>query len=314
MTKLHCFAIILMMPFLSIGQAKKPTLMVVPSDLWCKEYGYLTEFNNQGTKVLIPDYKKALQEDANLILVISKINELMADRGFPLKNLESILKSLENQSAEDALLMNSEGAEINENPIDKLKKVAKADIIIQMTYTIQSVGPKNTVTFNLQGIDSYTNKQIAGSSGTGAPSFTAEIPVLLAEAVVANIDLYNVQLQNHFDDMFENGREVILRVLTWNNWEHNLESEDFGGDMLSNIIENWVHENTVKNRFSTLDATENMVVFEQVRIPLFNEKGQATDTRRWAFNLKKYLMDKFQIESKLMMKGLGQALLILGDK
>ena len=314
MTKLRCLAIILMMPFLCIGQAKKPTLMVVPSDLWCKEYGYLTEFNNQGTKVLIPDYKKALQEDANLILVISKINELMADRGFPLKNLESILKSLENQSAEDALLMNSEGAEINENPIDKLKKVAKADIIIQMTYTIQSVGPKNTVTFNLQGIDSYTNKQIAGSSGTGAPSFTAEIPVLLAEAVVANIDLYNVQLQNHFDDMFENGREVILRVLTWNNWEHNLESEDFGGDMLSNIIENWVHENTVKNRFSTLDATENMMVFEQVRIPLFNERGQATDTRRWAFNLKKYLMDKFQIESKLMMKGLGQAQLILGDK
>ena len=314
MTKLHCLAIILMMPFLSIGQAKKPTLMVVPSDLWCKEYGYLTEFNNQGTKVLIPDYKKALQEDANLILVISKINELMADRGFPLKNLESILKSLENQSAEDALLMSSEGAEINENPIDKLKKVAKADIIIQMTYTIKSVGPKNTVTFNLQGIDSYTNKQIAGSSGTGAPSFTAEIPVLLAEAVVANIDLYNVQLQNHFDDMFENGREVILRVLTWNNWAHNLESEDFGGDILSNIIENWVHENTVKNRFSTLDATENMMVFEQVRIPLFNEKGQATDTRRWAFNLKKYLMDKFQIESKLMMKGLGQAQLILGDK
>jgi hypothetical protein len=288
--------------------------MVVPSDLWCKEYGYLTEFNNQGTKVLIPDYKKALQEDANLILVISKINELMADRGFPLKNLESILKSLENQSAEDALLMNSEGAEINENPIDKLKKVAKADIIIQMTYTIQSVGPKNTVTFNLQGIDSYTNKQIAGSSGTGAPSFTAEIPVLLAEAVVANIDLYNVQLQNHFDDMFENGREVILRVLTWNNWEYNLESEDFGGDMLSNIIENWVHENTVKNRFSTLDATENMMLFEQVRIPLFNEKGQATDTRRWAFNLKKYLMDKFKIDSKLMMRGLGQAQLVLGEK
>ena len=314
MTKLYRIAIILMMPFLSIGQAKKPTLMVVPSDLWCKEYGYLTEFNNQGTKVFIPDYKKALQEDANLILVISKINELMADRGFPLKNLESILKSLENQSAEDALLMSSEGAEINENPIDKLKKVAKADIIIQMTYTIQSVGPKNTVTFNLQGIDSYTNKQIAGSSGTGAPSFTAEIPVLLAEAVVANIDLYNVQLQNHFDDMFENGREVILRVLTWNNWEHNLESEDFGGDMLSNIIENWVHENTVKNRFSTLDATENIMVFEQVRVPLFNEKGQATDTRRWAFNLKKYLMDKFQIESKLMMKGLGQAQLILGNK
>lgn len=314
MMKINILSVFIFIAFSCFSQAKKPTLMVVPSDVWCKQNNYLTEYNNQGTKVLIPDYKKALQENANLILVISKINELMAERGFPLKNLESILKSLESQSAEDALLMSSEGAEVNENPIDKLKKVAKADIIIQMTYTVNQLGPKNSVTFNLQGIDAYTNKQIAGSSGTGNPSFTAEIPVLLAEAIIENIDLYNAQLQSHFDDMFENGREVILRVLTWNTWEHNLESESFGDDMLSNIIEDWVHQNTVKNRFSTQDATENMMVFEQVRIPLFNEKGQATDTRRWAFNLKKYLMDKFKIDSKLMMRGLGQAQLVLGEK
>ena len=74
---------------IGFSQAKKPTIMIVPSDVWCNTNGYMMEFNNQGKIVKVPDYKKALQENADLLLVISKINELMADRGFPLKNLES---------------------------------------------------------------------------------------------------------------------------------------------------------------------------------------------------------------------------------
>src|SRR5690606_12934685 len=88
----------------AFGQAKKPTIMVVPSDAWCFKNGFVMEFDNQGTKVKIPDYKRAFQEDADLLLVISKINGLMADRGFPLKNMESAIKSLESESAENAML------------------------------------------------------------------------------------------------------------------------------------------------------------------------------------------------------------------
>jgi len=298
----------------AFSQAKKPTIMIVPSDVWCNTNGYMMEFDNQGKVVKVPDYKKALQENSDLLLVISKINELMADRGFPLKNLESSLKSLESQAAEDAMLTSKGGGEVNESPIDKLKKVAKADIWMQMTWTVNTTGPKKSITFNLQGLDAYTDKQIAGASGTGQPSFTAELPVLLEEAVLSHLDNFNVQLQNHFDDMFTNGREVILRIKTWNTWEYDLESEDFGDDELSSLIETWVTDNTVQGRFNTTDATENMMLFEQVRIPLFDEAGKAIDARKWANGLRKYLKDTYQIESKLMMKGLGQAQLVLGEK
>mgnify|MGYP006893250422 CR=1 FL=1 len=74
------------------SQAKKPTIMVVPSDAWCNTNGYMMEFDNQGTKVKIPNYKQAFQENTDLLLVISTINGLMADRGFPLKNMESAIK------------------------------------------------------------------------------------------------------------------------------------------------------------------------------------------------------------------------------
>ncbi|HOK36521.1 MAG TPA: DUF6175 family protein [Paludibacteraceae bacterium] len=298
----------------AFSQAKKPTIMVVPSDVWCNINGYMMEFNNQGKVVKVPDYKKALQENADLLLVISKINELMAERGFPLKNLESSLKSLESEAAEDAMLTSKGGSEVNESPIDKLKKVAKADIWIQMTWTVNTTGPKKSITFNLQGLDAYTDKQIAGASGTGEPSFTSELPVLLEEAVLAHLDNFNVQLQSHFDDMLTNGREIILRIKTWNAWEYDLESEDFGNDELSSLIENWVTDNTVQGRFNTTDATENMMLFEQVRIPLYDEAGKALDARKWANGLRKYLKDTYQIESKLMMKGLGEAQLVLGEK
>lgn len=295
------------------SQAKKPTIMVLPSDNWCVRNNFMTIYDNMGKKEKVPDYKKAIQENTELLNVISKINEMMADRGFPLENLEHVMKNLQNQSAEDAMLTSKSGADVNESSIDKLKKIAKADIIMQLTWVINQTGPKRSVTFNLQGIDAYTNKQIAGASGTGQPSFSAELPVLLEEAVLAHIDNFNAQLQRHFDDLFANGREVSLRIMTFSSFTGDLESE-YDGKELREIIEDWVSANTVKGRFSLTDATENTMLFEQVRIPLYDPAGRAIDTFNWARSLEKMLKDKYKITNKLMLRGLGQAQIVVGEK
>lgn len=296
------------------GQAKKPTIMVLPSDVWCNTNGYMIEFDNQGTKVKVPNYKKAFQENADLLTVISKINGLMADRGFPLKNAESALKTLESESAENAMLTSKGGAAVAESPVDKLKKTAKADIIMQLTWTVNTTGPKKSITFNLQGLDAYTDKQVATAVGTGAPSFSAELPVLLEEAVLAHLDNFNASLQTHFDDMFANGREIIIRIKKFDSWDGDLE-KDFGGKELGDVIEDWLKNNTQKGRFSTTDATENIMLFEQVRIPLYDAGGKAIDARGFCKDLQKFLQaPPYSITNKLMTKGLGQATIVLGDK
>lgn len=297
----------------AFGQAKKPTIMVVPSDVWCNTNGYMMEFDNQGKKVKVPDYKRALQENADLLLVISKINELMAEREFKLENLESALKTLESQSAEDAMLKSKSGSDISESPIDKLKQTAKADIWMQITWTVNTVGPKKSITFNLQGLDAYTDKQIAGASGTGQPSFTAELPVLLQEAVLAHLDNFNGQLQKHFEDLFANGREVIIRIKKFDSFDGDLETE-YDGKELGSIIEEWLSDNTVAGRFLTAEATESMMLFKEVRIPMFNASNKAIDARGWTKGLQKFLNEKYQIVSKLMTKGLGQAQIVIGEK
>ncbi|BAO76877.1 DUF6175 family protein [Winogradskyella sp. PG-2] len=297
------------------GQAKKPTLMVVPSDVWCNQNGYMINYDDQGTLVKVPDYKRAFQENAEVIQVISHINGMMAERGFPLKNMESVIKTLNSNAAEDNLRTSkSSGSGISESPIDAFKKVAKADIIMQLTWTVNKTGPKKSITFNLQGLDAYTDKQIATAVGTGDPSFSAELPVLLNEAVLAHIDGFNDQLMTHFEDLFENGREIIVRIQKWDDWDGDLETE-FDDEELGIIIEDWLADNTVKGRFSTTDMTENMALFEQVRIPLYNDKNRAIDARRYVRGLSKFLKNApYNIPNKLVMKGLGRATIILGGK
>jgi len=304
--------------FLSLtlfGQAKKPTIMVVPSDVWCTQNNYMMKYDNQGTEVRIPDYKLALQSDVNLLLVISKINTMMAERGFPLKNLETVLKDIEQSRAEDNMTSSrSSGASLAESPLDVLKRTAKADIIMQLTYTLNSQGPKKYITFILQGLDAYTDKQIAGAQGSGQPSFSADLPILLEEAVLAHIDNFNAQLQQHFDDLLTNGREVTVRIRVWDSSPVNLENE-YDGKELAEVIDDWVARNTVNHRYSYSDGTENFILFEQVRIPLYTETGKAMDTRQFVTELKKYLnAPPFSITCKVMVQGLGRATLVIGEK
>lgn len=299
----------------AMGQAKKPTLMVVPSDAWCKEHGFEQKFDNQGTEELIPDYKAAISTDKQLNAVVTKINALMADRGFPLKDLQQNVKSIANLSAEDRLITSkSSGANITESPLDRLRRTAKADIILDIDWTVNTVGPKSSITYNLKAVDAYSNKQVAGAEGTGQSSFSAELPVLLEEAVQDHMDSFVERLQAHFDDLLTNGREVVLDMRVFDGSDIDFEKE-YGEYELTEVIDNWLADNCVNHRFSKSDATESMILYEQVRIPLYKANGMAQDTYGFARELARFLgAAPYNIPVKTVNRGLGRCLLILGEK
>ena len=306
------FAIITMSAF---AQAKKPTIMVVPSDAWCKSKGYVTEVDNMGTTVYSPDYVAALQNDFDLLNVISKLNDLMNDRGFPLQNLESVIRDITTTSAELSLVEGKSGGSVAESMYDQVRNRARADIIMQVTWDVVTVGPMKSVRYTLQGLDSYTNKQIAGANGTGEPSHQVDIAVMLQEAVMANMDSFVGRLQEHFDDMFANGREVSYLIRVSDIWGEDLES-DFDGYALSEIIDDWFYDNTEGHRYSVADQSDTQMTLNQVRIPIYDERGRANDANRFIRNLVRYLRaEPYLIENiKVLNQGLGRCVLILGEK
>lgn len=317
MLKKYIFAIAaLLLPMLMAGQAKKPTIMVIPADVWCSENGYMTTYDNQGEATQVPDYEKAVQNDMDLVNAITKIGELMAERGLPLKDLASSVRSIRQNEAEDEMTVSrSSGSSLAESPLEKLLNRAKADILVELAWKINTVGPKKSVTYTLRGIDAYTNKQVAAAQGTGAPSFSAEIPVLIEEATLEKMDGFIAQLQAHFDDLLTNGREVNVNIRVFDNGSGLSLEDEYDGMELTDIIDDWMAQNTVQHRYSLTDASDNVMRFEQVRIPLYRENGMPMDTRRFVTELRRYLSKApFNITSKVLTKGLGRADLVLGEK
>jgi hypothetical protein len=289
--------------------------MILPSDNWCEQRYFMTDFDNQGSKQKVPNYKQVFQEDTEIGQVISKLGSLMIDRGFPLKDAEQELKAIEARNAEDNMTASTaSGSAIAESPLDKLKNKAKADIIIQISWEVNKTEQGKSVSFNLEAFDTYTSKRIAASTGNVAANNTDIVPVLLQNAILAHIDPFAAQLQTHFDDLFNNGIEILLTVKKWNSWDKNMETE-IDGNEITDHVNQWLQKNTVKGKFSMPVATENIIRCEQVRIPLFDANNNAMDARQFAKGLQKYLKAApFNFEVKLMTRGLGEAILVLGEK
>ena len=303
-----------MLSYCSFAQGKKPSIMVIPMDIWCQERGFWDVYEDQGNVVGYPNYQQAVQDSRELMLVISEINSLFQERGYGLKDLSASLKSIAQRNARNTLTTSKNYNSLSVSPLDKLNRQVKADIIVEIDWHINTIGPKCSVTYNIRALDSYTNKQIAGAQGTGKPQFTNELSVLLREAVIANMDNFLYQLQSHFDDCVENGREVVIEVGVFDNgFGDDLETE-YDGYELREIIENWMAEHTVKGQFTMVESTENIMLFEGVRIPLLKENGQALDASGFINELRRYLKNTYIIESKNNSPSLGYAQIVIGEK
>lgn len=311
--------LLIFMLFVSVTLAyaddiKKPTLMILPSDNWCTQRYFTKAFDNQGTIVKVPDYQRAFAEDMELPQVISKVGGVLTDMGYSLKDAEMEIKSLGVKQAEDNLISSkTSGASIAETPLDILKRKMKSDIMIQLWWNITKDPAGKVVSFTLEAFDAYTNKRIATSTGNSLPTMAA-VPIALEEAVKANIKEFDKQLDSWYDSQIKNGREIVLTVRSWDSWDNDLETE-FDGEELTDIIQAWMRDNTVKGSYNLSDGTESFAQFEQVRIPLKDKSGKAMDARAFATSLRKYLQNPpYNITSKVIIRGLGEAILILGEK
>ena len=294
--------------------AKKPTIMILPSDNWCVQRYFTQEFSNQGQTVRIPNYQQAFQEDIEIGTVISKVGGLLTGMGYSIKDAEQGIKSLATREAEDNVTMSkTSGASLAETPLDILKRRLKSDIVIQIGWNLNREANGRSATFNIEAFDSYTNKRIASSTGTTKAS-NEPIAVILEQGVKQNIVEFDKLVVQWYNDQLKNGREIVLTVRCWDSWDKDLETE-YDGDELTDCIQNWINDHTVNNAFNLSDGTEKIAQFEQVRIPLFDDKGKAMDARAFATELRKHLQKPpYNITSKVIVRGLGEAVLVLGEK
>ena len=314
MRKFGLFIFLIALAFTANSQPKKPTIMILPSDNWCTQRYFMTTFDDQGTDVKTPNYQQAFQEDTELGQVISKVGGVLTGLGYSLKDAEQEIKSLNvKQSEDNVTLSKTSGASLVESPLDMLKRRLKSDIIIQIWWKLNREAGGRSASFTLEAFDAYTNKRIATSTGTTKAS-ADPIPVILEKAVKENVKPFDKQMDEWFSAPQRDGREISLTVRCWDSWDKDLETE-FDGNELTDCIQAWLRANCVNRSFNLSDGSESFAQFEQVRIPLLDENGNAMDARAFATKLRKHLQkEPYNISSKVIIRGLGEAVLILGEK
>ena len=243
------------------GKAKKPRVVVVPSDRLLNTMGLLSTTDDMGATAWVANYEKAFL-DNDLQAALSKFNEMMKDRGFEVTSLEQELKLVKNDP---------------NHPID---------IKIELSYSVKKLGPRSSVMFTLEAFDAYSNKSIASASGTGEPAIGADVATLLQEAVLNYLDKFNSQLQATFESYLVSGRESRLTVQAGRNVS--LEKE-IAGKSIAQHVEDWLQAHCVQHAFSIDDQDEQRMSVSQSMMPLFNEQGKAVDARVFYRDLVKYL-------------------------
>lgn len=315
------FLISLLVTFCILGasaQAKKPKLMIVPANTWCNQNGYVTEYENglNGQIEKVPDYQKAFDNNEYISMIIGAMQDFMTNEGYEVVDLKGQLSKLKNRSARDN--MTTAGGGLRQSPVDALNKSAKADINVELFYSIKKDGPYKYLEFNISAIDAYCSKPVStGNMGRGTSASSTQVVNQLDEAVLSFKDKFINDMDRYYNRLFENGRQIVVRCTLAENADIDYETE-YNGEELSTLIEDWISNNAMKGNYSVEDKTENEVLFDDVRIPMTyvdangNTKGTTADS--FARNLRKYIEQTTGLKCKTDVIGLGEVNIILGGK
>ena len=293
----------------------KPSIMIFPDDSWMSANGFSKEIDNQGVKTLVNDYASALL-NVELGQVITKIQKMMLDRGYPLENLSQTLKAIQDADAIKSMETSEEGNSVQVSLKDKLLNSARPDLILYVNWTLNTLGPKKSVYFSMTAMDAGTNKPAGSASGTGNELIGASLGVMLETAVLSHIDNFNDQLMNtYFSEMQTKGREITVEIQVFENSPKKINSEiNDDGDELSDDIQKWMKENTVNGAFTLQTKTSTLMRMTSVRIPLKTEDGTAFSADAFGTKLRKYMRKTYQISCSSYPVGTGKTVLVIGGK
>lgn len=305
------------------GKYLKPVIMVVPADVYCTEMDFVQKWEDETGKVqTIPDYNIFGREDSrDLRLVTSSLNEIFVSRGFETISLEFLLKSLNLENDENAMVGDGYGLSgtVKESPLDRIKRTANVDYIVDLDFALYEIDDYRYVAFNMRAVDPCSNAvEIAHAYGDGHPSRVATVNTLLEEAVINYVDDFCDKIQSHYKKMETDGHRITVKIKKTDKSKFDFQRSKFDYEgkqtKLCDIIYYWLQDNTIDNN-PTRNITPNVLTFNQVMIPMItlNKKGavRRLDSNEYVTQLQEFLLDNYNIESTIYMRGPGEAWLIL---
>lgn len=237
----------------SVGQINQiqPSIIVIP---------YKTE--GQKYRTILEDPEKGFQKR----IAISRVKEAFDSRGFTTYDFLGELTKSETSAAFSASTQTDEK--------DVIVKNSGADIFVVVDINVDKGTGGTDVKIILQAFETATGRSLTNKDASSGKFYTEDISKLAGKAIdLMKDDFLNV-LQTKFTETVNNGRSIYIEYVLDPNSTINFQSEvGTDGDLLSELIGDWMAKNSFKNYAKRGGSTALKIIYDDVRIPL---KDQST--------------------------------------
>lgn len=293
-----------------VKQTQKPTMLVLPSDQLLQRFGSLQQQEALGKTLQVRDYNGYMLTDQDSKFIISSIQSAFIDFGYPLNDLEQTLKSINDQEMID------EVSGIKKDSKTILLTNARPDIILELDYNMvtdrSSRDYAKSLTYTIRAIDAFSNKVIATIQETGVKNGKDNSAAgLMGSAIKKNSKDFTKQIDNYFNDLIANGRDITLRVTIAANESFTMSDESIYGDTYADFILDFMKANTMMGTYNLQRNTDTEMYFANVRIKTLNDNGTQYSAYDFARELSKALNKECGVKSKNVTQGLGDAMITI---
>ncbi len=292
-----------------VKQTQKPTMLVLPSDQLMQRFGCIRTEVSLGKQLQVRDYNSYLLTDPDAKFIIASIQSAFIEFGYPLNDLEQTLKSINDQEMVD------EVSGIKKDSKTILLTNARPDIILELDYDMtidrSSRDYSKSLTYTLRAIDAFSNKVVATIQAAGVKNAKGNTATMMGEAIQKNSKDFTKQINNHFDDLIANGRDITMRVMIDANESFTMSDESIYGDTYADFILDYMKVNTLMGTYNLQRNTDTEMYFANVRIKTLNDNGTQYSAYDFARELSKALNKECGVKSKNVTQGLGDAMIII---
>lgn len=257
------------------------------------------------------DIRTVLEKDFNRRVAISKVKEGFDNRGFTTFDFSAKLKA----ALDDKLFTSESQLDMK----SALVEMSGADIYVEVEVPPMIESPSgNAARIILQAFDASTAASLSNKTCESPKFNTTDYGALITRAISKSAssaepgkqlspcleDFLNV-MQIKFNDIVENGRGVKVNFSLAQGSKYKFSTEiKPDGLPFSDVLEAWMGDNAVKNNYHIQGSTDVKVFFDEVRIPLKDEKGKNYNPNKFALKIYQFLKTKNINSSKQIKNGI----------
>lgn len=233
----------------------------------------------------------AIEKDKNVEIYLGIVREAFNKKGFQSKDFFGV----RNSSGMMTELRNN----AKDDKFTQILTANQVDMYVKVNVVPGVDGRGNYVTLNLSCMEALSGASVANVTQGSGSYKDAATPKLVMLAMESVIDDFMVQMQNAFEVMIEQGRNVKIDFAISDNSALNFyEPVGDQGTLLAQAIIEWIENNAYNGQYTQNAMDEKLLIFSEVRVPL---RDQNTDR---AYNLNNFAFGIVGHLSKLGVKAM----------